>query len=66
MRIFFMKFKYYLLIFLLKCYFFSLPHYALIVLILIHLLYQDTVSVNLIMGGSLGHKVSIIQPLLST
>ena len=34
----FLKFKYYLLIFLLKCYFFSLPHYAVIVLMLILLL----------------------------
>ena len=62
----FLKFKYYLLIFLLKCYFFSLLYYALIVLILIPLLIQDTASVNLTIGGSLGQKVSIVQPLLST
>ena len=54
-------FKYYFLIFLLKCYFFSLPHYAVIVLMLILLL-----SVNLTIGGSLGHKLSIDRPLLST
>ena len=59
-------FKYYFLIFLLKCYFFSLPHYAVIVLMLILLLFQDTASVNLTIGGSLGHKLSIVQPLLST
>ena len=62
----FLKFKYYFLIFLLKCYFFSLPHYAVIVLMLILLLFQDTASVNLTIGGSLGHKLSIVQPLLST
>ena len=62
----FLKFKYYLLIFLLKCYFFSLPHYAMIVLMLIPLLFQDIASINLIIGGSLGQKVSIVQPLLST
>ena len=62
----FLKFTYYLLIFLLKCYFFSLPHYALIVLMLIPLLFQDTASVNLTIGGPLGQKVSIVQPLLST
>ena len=62
----FLKFKYYLLIFLLKCDFFSLPHYALIVLMLIPLLFQDTASVNLTVGGSLGQKVSIVQPLLLT
>ena len=62
----FLKFKYYLLIFLLKCYFFSLPHYALIALMLIPLLFQDTASVNLTIGGSLGQKVSIVQPLFST
>ena len=62
----FLKFKYYLLIFLLKCYFFSLPHYALIVLLLLPLLFRDTTSVNLTIGGSLGQKVSIVQPLLST
>ena len=59
----FLKFKYYLLIFLLKCYFFPLPHYALIALMLIPLLIQDTAST---IGGSLGQKVSIVQPLLST
>ena len=52
----FLKFKYYLLIFILKCYFFSLPHYALITLMLIPLLFQDTASVNLTIGGSLGQK----------
>ena len=62
----FFKFKYYLLIFKLKCYFFSLPHDALIVLMLIPVLFQDTASVNLTIGGSLGHKVSIVQPLVST
>ena len=61
----FLKFKYYLLIFLLKCYFFSLPHHALVVFMLIPLLLQDTASVNLTIGGSLGQKVSIVQPLLS-
>ena len=35
-------------------------------LALIHLLFQDSASVNLTMGGSLGHKVSSVQPLLST
>ena len=62
----FLKFKYYLLIFLLKCYFFSLLPYKLIVLMLISLLFQDTASVNLTIGGSLGQKVSIVQPLLLT
>ena len=61
-----LKFKYYLLIFLLKCCFFSLPHYALIALMLIPLLIPDIASVNLTIGGSLGQKVSIVQPLLST
>ena len=59
----FFKFKYYLLIFLLKCYFFPLSYYALITLMLIPLLIQDTAST---IGGSLGQKVSIVQALLST
>ena len=46
--------------------FFSLPDYALIGLVSIPLLFQDSVSVILTMGRSLSHKVSIVQPLLST
>ena len=42
-----------------------LPNYALIALMLIPLLLQDTASVNLTIGGSLGQKVPIVQPLLS-
>ena len=48
-----------------KYYLFSLPHYALIGLVLIHLLFLNSVLVNLTIGGLLGHKVSIDQPLLS-
>ena len=46
--------------------YFSLPDYALVGLVSIPLLFQDSVSVNLTMGRSLSHKVSIVQPLLST
>ena len=46
--------------------YFSLPDYALIGLVSIPLLFQDSVSVNLTMGRSFSHKVSIVQPLLST
>ena len=37
----------------------------MIELVLIPLLLQDSASLNLTMGGSLGHKVSVVQPLLS-
>ena len=35
---------------------FYLPHYTLIGLVLIPLLFQDSILVILTMGGSLGHK----------
>ena len=52
--------------FFLYLYLFLLPQYTLIGLALIPLLFQDSVSVDLTMDVLLCHKVSIVQPLLST